>query len=176
MKYIWCCSVLMVLEPLCLRRFWMVFSKPHSIIDDSLHIIPVTVRPRVAPSYLLFLSVISFIFKIFLPFFFFFKHSYPSLCISHSCTPFSSPTTDAHEDTGSNPLLALLLLLGIPAGICCCCRKKIFRKKATTTATHIVQAEGPPPGGPPSYNSPSTPMVQPGSGGQVRRQPVQFVN
>ncbi|XP_012692379.1 cleavage and polyadenylation specificity factor subunit 6 [Clupea harengus] len=74
---------------------------------------------------------------------------------------------DAHEDTGSNPLLALLLLLGIPAGICCCCRKKIFRKKATTTATHIVQAEGPPPGGPPSYNSPSTPMVQPGSGGQV---------
>lgn len=73
---------------------------------------------------------------------------------------------DAHEDSG-NPLLALLLLLGIPAGICCCCRKKIFRKKATTTATHVIHTDGPPPGGPPSYNTPSTPMVPPGPGGQV---------
>ncbi|XP_041950329.1 uncharacterized protein wu:fc21g02 isoform X2 [Alosa alosa] len=75
---------------------------------------------------------------------------------------------DAHEHTEStNPLLALLLLLGIPAGICCCCRKKIFRKKATTTATHVIHTDGPPPGGPPSYNTPSTPMIPPGSGGQV---------
>ncbi|XP_063075361.1 wu:fc21g02 isoform X2 [Engraulis encrasicolus] len=70
---------------------------------------------------------------------------------------------DEHPSSG-NPLLALLLLLGIPAGVCCCCRKKIFRKKATTTATHVI-ADNPPPGGPPSYN---TPMIPPGgSGGQV---------
>ncbi|XP_062377219.1 wu:fc21g02 isoform X2 [Sardina pilchardus] len=74
---------------------------------------------------------------------------------------------DKHEYAEPNPLLALLLLLGIPAGICCCCRKKIFRKKATTTATHVIHTDGPPPGGPPSYNTPSTPMVPPGSGGQV---------
>ncbi|KAL2097348.1 hypothetical protein ACEWY4_006555 [Coilia grayii] len=71
---------------------------------------------------------------------------------------------DEHQYGGGNPLLALLLLLGIPAGVCCCCRKKIFRKKATTTAMHVMQADGPPPGGPPSYN---TPMIPPGSGGQV---------
>lgn len=44
-------------------------------------------------------------------------------------------TADQHDYSGGNPLLGLLLLLGIPAGICCCCRKKIFKKKATTTAT-----------------------------------------
>ncbi|XP_033933460.1 uncharacterized protein, partial [Pseudochaenichthys georgianus] len=38
--------------------------------------------------------------------------------------------TDHHNETDGNPLLALLLLLGIPAGICCCCRKNIFKKKA----------------------------------------------
>ncbi|XP_008292537.1 uncharacterized protein LOC103366546 [Stegastes partitus] len=66
--------------------------------------------------------------------------------------------TDHHESTG-NPLLALLLLLGIPAGICCCCRKKIFKKKATTAATlqNSSEAIHPPPAGPagpcPPYNS-----------------------
>ncbi|KAG7235880.1 hypothetical protein INR49_002077 [Caranx melampygus] len=44
--------------------------------------------------------------------------------------------TDKHDTVEGNPLMALLLLLGIPAGICCCCRKKIFKKqKASTTAT-----------------------------------------
>lgn len=48
--------------------------------------------------------------------------------------------TEAHEYGDGNPLLALLLLLGIPAGICCCCRKKIFRKKATNAT--MLQVEG----------------------------------
>ncbi|XP_056227508.1 uncharacterized protein wu:fc21g02 [Seriola aureovittata] len=43
--------------------------------------------------------------------------------------------TDQHDYSGGNPLMALLLLLGIPAGICCCCRKKIFKKKATNAAS-----------------------------------------
>lgn len=46
-----------------------------------------------------------------------------------------SLSTDHHDYSGGNPLLGLLLLLGIPAGICCCCRKKIFKQKAATTAT-----------------------------------------
>lgn len=46
-----------------------------------------------------------------------------------------SLTADHHDYSGGNPLLGLLLLLGIPAGICCCCRKKIFKRKATTAAT-----------------------------------------
>lgn len=46
---------------------------------------------------------------------------------------------EAHEYGDGNPLLALLLLLGIPAGICCCCRKKIFKKKATNAT--MLQVE-----------------------------------
>ncbi|KAG8014996.1 hypothetical protein GBF38_022227 [Nibea albiflora] len=70
--------------------------------------------------------------------------------------------TDHHE-TGGNPLMALLLLLGIPAGICCCCRKKIFKKKATTASTLQTTPDvvHPPPGGPvgpaPPYNNPGQP-------------------
>ncbi|KAM4583639.1 uncharacterized protein PAE49_003517 [Odontesthes bonariensis] len=65
--------------------------------------------------------------------------------------------TDHHEATGGNPLLGLLLLLGIPAGICCCCRKKIFKKKATTSATlQTSETVHPPTSGPvgpcPPYN------------------------
>ncbi|KAM8772494.1 uncharacterized protein AB9X84_009987 isoform 1-T1 [Acanthopagrus schlegelii] len=68
--------------------------------------------------------------------------------------------TDHHEYTEGNPLMALLLLLGIPAGICCCCRKKIFKKKATTAATLQTTpvAVHPPPAGPvgpcPPYTTP----------------------
>ncbi|XP_054460359.1 uncharacterized protein wu:fc21g02 [Anoplopoma fimbria] len=71
--------------------------------------------------------------------------------------------TDHHESSEGNPLLALLLLLGVPAGICCCCRKKIFKKKASTAATFQAnpQAVHPPPGGPvgpcPPYNTPGQP-------------------
>lgn len=71
--------------------------------------------------------------------------------------------TDQHEYSDGNPLLALLLLLGIPAGVCCCCRKKIFKKKATTTATlqSTPDSVHPPPGGPvgpcPPYNTPGQP-------------------
>ncbi|XP_041642059.1 protein diaphanous homolog 1 [Cheilinus undulatus] len=70
--------------------------------------------------------------------------------------------TDHHEYEG-NPLMALLLLLGIPAGICCCCRKKIFKKKATTASNlqaSPVAVHPPPPGpvGPaPPYSSPGPP-------------------
>ncbi|XP_071755136.1 uncharacterized protein LOC139911490 [Centroberyx gerrardi] len=70
--------------------------------------------------------------------------------------------TDHHE-YGGNPLMALLLLLGIPAGICCCCRKKIFRQKASTTATlqnspetvHLPPSG--PAGPPPAYHTPGDP-------------------
>ncbi|XP_061580412.1 wu:fc21g02 [Cololabis saira] len=67
--------------------------------------------------------------------------------------------TDHHEYESANPLMALLLLLGIPAGICCCCRKKIFKKKAATATTVQTSAEivHTPPAGPagpcPSYAS-----------------------
>lgn len=61
----------------------------------------------------------------------------PWFC-SNSSVPLSL-TPDHHEYSGGNPLLGLLLLLGIPAGICCCCRKKIFKQKATTMATLQVQ-------------------------------------
>ncbi|XP_076585333.1 uncharacterized protein LOC143319932 isoform X2 [Chaetodon auriga] len=73
--------------------------------------------------------------------------------------------TDYHEFSEGNPLMALLLLLGIPAGICCCCRKKIFKKKATTAATlqTTPDAVHPPPCGPfgpsPPYNTPGQPGV-----------------
>ncbi|XP_029309147.1 formin-A [Cottoperca gobio] len=73
--------------------------------------------------------------------------------------------TDHDEYTEGNPLMALLLLLGIPAGICCCCRKKIFKKKATTAATlqTTPHALHPPPTGPvgpsPPYNTPGQPGV-----------------
>ncbi|CAJ1053006.1 protein diaphanous homolog 1 [Xyrichtys novacula] len=73
--------------------------------------------------------------------------------------------TDHHEYADGNPLLALLLLLGIPAGVCCCCRKKIFKKKASmaTTQQGSPVAVHPPPGpvgpvGPaPPYSSPGQP-------------------
>ncbi|KAI9514165.1 hypothetical protein NQZ68_035629 [Dissostichus eleginoides] len=73
--------------------------------------------------------------------------------------------TDHHNDTEGNPLLALLLLLGIPAGICCCCRKNIFKKKAPhatilQNSPHVIH---PPPCGPvgpaPPYNTPGQPGV-----------------
>eukprot|EP00066_Takifugu_rubripes_P027521 XP_011616787.1 PREDICTED: uncharacterized protein LOC105418635 isoform X1 [Takifugu rubripes] len=72
--------------------------------------------------------------------------------------------TDRHDYSAGNPLLGLLLLLGIPAGICCCCRKKIFKKKATTAATlqtspspaHTYVPSG--PAGPcPPFNTPGQP-------------------
>ncbi|AWP06368.1 Hypothetical protein SMAX5B_004946 [Scophthalmus maximus] len=72
--------------------------------------------------------------------------------------------TDHHENTGGNPLMALLLLLGIPAGICCCCRKKIFKKTETTTATLQTSAVHPPPGNP---VGPSPPYTAPGHPGGV---------
>lgn len=71
--------------------------------------------------------------------------------------------TDHHDYADGNPLLALLLLLGIPAGICCCCRKKIFKKKATTAATLQTTPVHPSPSGPvgpcPPYNTPGQPGV-----------------
>lgn len=73
--------------------------------------------------------------------------------------------TDHHEGSEANPLLALLLLLGIPAGICCCCRKKIFKKKQNNTAANLqaspVAVHPPPAPGPvgpaPPYTSPGAP-------------------
>ncbi|TKS69359.1 hypothetical protein D9C73_003423 [Collichthys lucidus] len=73
--------------------------------------------------------------------------------------------TDHHESTGASPLMALLLLLGIPAGVCCCCRKKIFKKKATPASTLQASPDvvHPPPVGPvgpaPPYNNPGQPVV-----------------
>ncbi|XP_072319143.1 uncharacterized protein [Eucyclogobius newberryi] len=70
--------------------------------------------------------------------------------------------SDKDDEANGNPLLALLLLLGIPAGVCCCCRKKIFKKKATTAQTQqafpgiIVSPSGP--------SGPSPPYNQPGGG------------
>ncbi|KAM7393487.1 hypothetical protein PAMP_020353 [Pampus punctatissimus] len=73
--------------------------------------------------------------------------------------------TDKKEVLETNPLLALLLLLGIPAGICCCCRKKIFKKKATTAATLQTTPVHPPPSGPigpsPPYSTPGQPGAAP---------------
>lgn len=73
--------------------------------------------------------------------------------------------TDHHEYTEGNPLLALLLLLGIPAGICCCCRKKIFKKKATTSATLQSTPESvhPPAAGPVGPAPPYGGSGQPGA-------------
>lgn len=68
-----------------------------------------------------------------------------------------------HEYAEGNPLMALLLLLGIPAGICCCCRKKIFRKKSTA-ATQQVFTDPPPPSGP---AGPCPPYTNPGQPGTV---------
>ncbi|XP_034716788.1 uncharacterized protein wu:fc21g02 [Etheostoma cragini] len=73
--------------------------------------------------------------------------------------------TDHHEHTGGSPLMALLLLLGIPAGICCCCRKKIFTKKSGTAGTleATPYTAQPPPSGPvgpcPPYGGPGAPGV-----------------
>ncbi|XP_075904924.1 uncharacterized protein LOC142903261 [Nelusetta ayraudi] len=77
---------------------------------------------------------------------------------------------EAHEYSDGNPLLALLLLLGIPAGICCCCRKKIFKKKATNatmlqTTPHVVHT--PPAIGP---TGPCPPYATPGQPGPVYHQ------
>ncbi|XP_066534309.1 wu:fc21g02 isoform X2 [Hoplias malabaricus] len=67
---------------------------------------------------------------------------------------------DHHEGVSGGPLMALLLLLGIPAGICCCCRKRIFKKSYQSTTTTVMQSENvvAPPGPPPTYNSNMTPM------------------
>uniref|UniRef100_A0A8C5D1P0 Uncharacterized LOC114471364 n=1 Tax=Gouania willdenowi TaxID=441366 RepID=A0A8C5D1P0_GOUWI len=70
--------------------------------------------------------------------------------------------TDHHEHTSGNPFLALLLLLGIPVGVCCCCRKKIFKKKPPPAVLQTTpQTVHPPPsnsGGPcPPYNAPGQP-------------------
>ncbi|TNN62754.1 DNA-directed RNA polymerase II subunit RPB1 [Liparis tanakae] len=71
--------------------------------------------------------------------------------------------TDHHENSDGNPFLALLLLLGIPAGICCCCRKKIFKKKAAAGATFQSSPDivHPPPSGP---YGPAPPFNAPGAG------------
>ncbi|XP_069564435.1 uncharacterized protein [Brachyistius frenatus] len=42
-----------------------------------------------------------------------------------------------HRESPGNPLMALLLLLGIPAGICCCCRKKIFQKSSAAATLQV---------------------------------------
>lgn len=76
--------------------------------------------------------------------------------------------TDHHEMVDGNPLLALLLLLGIPVGICCCCRKKIFKKSAASTTTtfqatpETVHVPPGPAGPPPAYGG-----VSPGPAGPV---------
>ncbi|KAK1791159.1 hypothetical protein P4O66_002186 [Electrophorus voltai] len=66
-----------------------------------------------------------------------------------------------HHEKKLNPLVALMLLLGIPAGVCCCCRKRIFKKSGHPTTTTIVQSGNPipPPGPPPSYNTVVDPAV-----------------
>ncbi|KAL7878114.1 hypothetical protein SRHO_G00047570 [Serrasalmus rhombeus] len=76
---------------------------------------------------------------------------------------------DHHEGINASPLMALLLLLGIPAGICCCCRKRIFKKSSQSTAmtTVLTQNVTPPPGPPPAYSNPvppagPNPMYTPG--------------
>uniref|UniRef100_A0AAY5EN75 Immunoglobulin V-set domain-containing protein n=1 Tax=Electrophorus electricus TaxID=8005 RepID=A0AAY5EN75_ELEEL len=71
-----------------------------------------------------------------------------------------------HHEKKLNPLVALMLLLGIPAGVCCCCRKRIFKKSGHPTTTTNVQSGNliPPPGPPPSYNT----VVDPAVPGLVR--------
>ncbi|XP_035387456.1 uncharacterized protein wu:fc21g02 [Electrophorus electricus] len=66
-----------------------------------------------------------------------------------------------HHEKKLNPLVALMLLLGIPAGVCCCCRKRIFKKSGHPTTTTNVQSGNliPPPGPPPSYNTVVDPAV-----------------
>ncbi|KAM8842806.1 uncharacterized protein ACB058_014375 isoform 1-T1 [Synchiropus picturatus] len=71
--------------------------------------------------------------------------------------------TDHKDIPEGNPLLALLLLLGIPAGVCCCCHKKIFKKKPATaaviqTSPGMVHAPVAGPVGPcPPYTNPGAP-------------------
>ncbi|XP_072533180.1 uncharacterized protein [Salminus brasiliensis] len=67
---------------------------------------------------------------------------------------------DHHEGIDASPLMALLLLLGIPAGVCCCCRKKIFRKSSQSTAMTTIHSQNmiSPPGPPPAYNHPVAPV------------------
>ncbi|KAF7652413.1 hypothetical protein LDENG_00097220 [Lucifuga dentata] len=87
--------------------------------------------------------------------------------------------TDHHESPGGHPLMALLLLLGIPAGICCCCRKKIFKQKSTnvTTAQSASGVAIPPASGPfgpsPPYHDPGQPVYYHGQtpGGTVHPPP-----
>uniref|UniRef100_A0A8C7RPY7 Uncharacterized protein n=2 Tax=Oncorhynchus mykiss TaxID=8022 RepID=A0A8C7RPY7_ONCMY len=70
--------------------------------------------------------------------------------------------TDKHESEAGNPLMALLLLLGIPASICFCCRKRIFKNKSPdTTAIQLDNPETLHP--PPGYNMPGG-GVSPGPG------------
>nr|XP_029543135.1 uncharacterized protein LOC115145768 isoform X1 [Oncorhynchus nerka] len=69
---------------------------------------------------------------------------------------------DKHENEAGNPLMALLLLLGIPASICFCCRKRIFKNKSPdTTAIQLDNPETLHP--PPGYNMPGG-GVSPGPG------------
>ncbi|XP_072239778.1 uncharacterized protein [Leuresthes tenuis] len=74
--------------------------------------------------------------------------------------------TDHHEHADGNPLLALLLLLGIPAGICCCCRKKIFKRAGANPSSHgtVSETVHPPATGP---VGPCPPYNQSGQPGQV---------
>ncbi|XP_060909037.1 wu:fc21g02 [Labrus mixtus] len=74
--------------------------------------------------------------------------------------------TDRHEYSEGNPLMALLLLLGIPAGICCCCRKKIFKQKQNTANTlQAVPVHPPPPVGPVGPVGPAPPYSSGPPGG-----------
>ncbi|XP_029989212.1 uncharacterized protein LOC115418832 [Sphaeramia orbicularis] len=91
--------------------------------------------------------------------------------------------TDHHDYSEGNPLMALLLLLGIPAGICCCCRKKIFKSKANTASTQQASpgVAVPLPSGPvgpcPPYHNPQQPggayypMPSPGMASTVHPPP-----
>lgn len=64
-----------------------------------------------------------------------------------------------HHPPNHSPFMALLLLLGIPVGVCCCCRKRICKKNSQGTATTTVQSNNVemPPGPPPAYNTPMVP-------------------
>ncbi|KAI4881222.1 hypothetical protein NFI96_033458 [Prochilodus magdalenae] len=64
---------------------------------------------------------------------------------------------DHHEGFKAGPLMALMLLLGIPAGICCCCRKRIFKRRNQSNATTVVHSEVVNHGPPPAYNNPVPP-------------------
>uniref|UniRef100_A0A8B9KJ42 Uncharacterized protein n=1 Tax=Astyanax mexicanus TaxID=7994 RepID=A0A8B9KJ42_ASTMX len=62
--------------------------------------------------------------------------------------------SEPHDGIDASPLLSLLLLLGIPVGICCCCRKRL-RKKNQATAMTTIQSHSTlsPSGPPPDYSN-----------------------